>query len=362
MKGQKNNGYSPVNSSVDRASLLSHELGNVLNGLLGMTELLADSGLNEEQNRWLQAMEHSGLQLLALIQPERFTLDGPALNLAPRARRLDGVHLLEQVLISHAPAAQSRYNRLLMAVSSELPRYWNCDPCMVRQLLDNILGNAIKFTQSGDVVLDVLTDPECRMLQFVICDSGPGIHYKDHLTTSVSEQKATERGWTAVNGRGIGLQICRQLVTAMGGRIKCLSPASGGTRIEISLPEVFDRSASADSLGCTLFKTIRCHLKLDEPLHKSAVSILDRLGVEWSNKQWHPSDRFLLVEISEDTLHSTSRPTAIKLSPLIAGASSFSPKTIDMPVLESSVGPVLLEMVLQWRGQGFRRDTPDLTP
>jgi hypothetical protein len=362
MKGQKNNDYSPVSSSVDRASLLSHELGNVLNGLLGMTELLAESGLNDEQNRWLKAMEHSGLQLLALIQPERFTPGGPALNLEPRVRRLDGVHLLEQVLVSHAPAAQSRYNRLLMAVSSELPRYWNCDPCMVRQLLDNILGNAIKFTQSGDVVLEVLADPECRMLQFVICDSGPGIHYQGRHSASVSEQKVTERGWTAVNGKGIGLQICRQIVSAMGGRIECLSPASGGTRIEISLPEMFDRSATADGLGCTLFKTLRCHLKLDEPLHKCVVSILDRLGVEWSNELLQPSDRFLLVEISEDALHSTSRPTAIRLSPLIAGVSSCRPKYIEMPVLESSVGPVLLEMVLQWRGQAFRRDKPDSTP
>jgi hypothetical protein len=149
MKGHKGGFPSTIFPDDHSVAMLGHELGNVLNGLLGMAELLGDSGLSAEQDRWLTAIEHSGRQMQSLISTVRFIEGGAGLNIVPRKRRADGMELLEQVIISHTPAARLRNYRLILVMEPGLPRHWYCDACLVRQLLDNLVGNAIKFTCAG---------------------------------------------------------------------------------------------------------------------------------------------------------------------------------------------------------------------
>ncbi len=177
MKVRKDSGSPPVIHQ--GVAELGHELGNVLNGLLGMTRLVRDSGLNAEQEYWLRAIEQSGCQMRRLV--DAFWL-GPTQTgefIHPNPVDLDGIELLEQALLAHAPAARRNADRLLLTVAPDVPRYWHCDPCLLRQLLDNLLGNALKFTRSGEVVLEVAArlqgnDPTDTLLLAVI-DSGPGI-------------------------------------------------------------------------------------------------------------------------------------------------------------------------------------------
>jgi len=362
MKGQKSASSYPVNPPDDQSALLGHELCNVLNGLLGMAELLGESGLNEEQSQWVKAIEHSGLQMQALIQPERFSGQGPGVNLTPRLCQVDGVQMLEQVLTSHKPAAQSRNNQLFMMLAPELPRYWNCDPCMVRQLLDNVLGNAIKFTQAGQVLVEVLVGPGKRMLVLRISDTGPGIRKTRRVPACTDETGRSVKDRARRDGHGLGLYICRRIVSALAGQLICTSPGSGGTCIEISLPEVLAASASHARPGCALFDAMRCRLTLGEPLLKCTVSILDRLGVEWTCDPLEYSDQCLYVEVSEASHGSSLEGGTLLLSPVPVNGSGYGGKAVTLPLLESSIGSLLLEMAFEWHGRNIRCDIPDSAP
>jgi hypothetical protein len=356
MKGQNSDNSHLDFPSGNHSGLLGHELGNVLNGLLGMAELLAETELNEEQSQWLIAIEHACLQMQSLIRPERFTDRGMGMNLMPRARQVDGVQMLEQVLTSHIPAAQSRDNVLLMVMAPDLPRYWDCDPCMVRQLLDNVLGNAIKFTESGQVLVEILAGPDKHMIKFRVSDSGPGIGNTRQAPPVVAQP-------TRVHSQGLGLYICHQLVKVLEGRINCTTPDSGGTCIEILIPGVLLTDTAGHSCpGSGLFDSVRCYLNLGEPLLGCAGNILDRLGVDWTNDSLECSDEILCVGISEISRGLRFGGGALLLSPLPADDSAYGGKAVAIPLLESSIAALLLELVFEWHDRNISCDIPDSAP
>jgi hypothetical protein len=361
MKGQKSGKSHSILQRDTQSAQLGHELCNVLNGLLGMIERLGESGLSDKQNQWLKAIEHSGLQMQSLIRPDRFPGQVSGISLKPRIRRVDGVQMLEQVLTSHIPAAQSRKNTLFMMIAPDLPRHWDCDPCMVRQLLDNVLGNAIKFTAAGNVLVEVMAGPATRTLLFRISDTGPGIGNTWRKPTCVAEPASPEPGRTGFGNQGLGLQICRRILAALGGRLNCGSPGSGGTCIEISLPHVLADSTGPAGLGCSLFDSIRCRLRLAEPWLKCAGSILDRLGVEWTGDPQVYSDQNLCIDISE-AARGPGYGRGVLLLPMPADKPGHGGKSIAMPLLESSLGALLLEMALEWHGRNISCDIADSAP
>ncbi len=116
MKGLERGNTSTVFPDDHQLAILGHELCNVLNGLLGMAELLGNSGLTAEQGRWLRAIVHSGKQMESLIRPGRFFRTANQTVCLPHPARVDGLELLEQVIISHTPAARVRKNRLFLVV------------------------------------------------------------------------------------------------------------------------------------------------------------------------------------------------------------------------------------------------------
>ena len=118
MKGCKRG--DPRNISDPFVAEICHELGNVLNGLLGMAHLLRDSALTAEQDRWLKAIEQSGWQLRRLVDAFRQGPRRAGEGAACRPATLDGIDLLEQVLLAHAPAARAQANRLWLTAGSEL--------------------------------------------------------------------------------------------------------------------------------------------------------------------------------------------------------------------------------------------------
>jgi hypothetical protein len=348
MKGQKLNVQTGGLPAVESTALLGHELGNVLNGLLGMAELLGESGLNREQRRWLDAIEHSGLQMLALIQPERLVGPGPGLSLQPRMRRVDGVRLLEQILTSHVPAAKARQNRLLLIINPELPRYWDCDPCMVRQLLDNVLGNAIKFTLGGDVLVEATAGSAPQTLALRISDSGPGPGLKRLTDSDFSRQDRSAPSASRCNDRGLGLPICRLIMGSLKGGLHFERRVSGGARVEMSIPGVLNDRAAIVFHPNALFEHLRCFLRLPEPLSGSVGNALRRLGVKCTERKPSPRCQKFCLEITEAT-GLQHAGCGLCVSPLPGGYPAHPGKEISLPLLESSLGSLLLEMVLEWR-------------
>jgi len=370
MKGQKGDFPSTTFPDDHSVTMLGHELGNVLNGLLGMAELLGDSGLSAEQDRWLTAIEHSGRQMQALISTVRFLEGGAELNIVPRKRRADGMELLEQVMISHTPAARLRNNRLLLVTEPGLPRHWYCDACLVRQLLDNLVGNAIKFTCAGEIVVEVTSAPGTgaagEMLEFRITDTGPGLGAVAEKQIFGAYQRSSPSHGDNPGDRGLGLFICRKIVLAMNGRISCSSPEGGGACFEMALPEALIlQQDDLPVLRSSLLAQVRCQLELGYPLRRSVENFLTRLGVRWSNHEptaVRSSGYGLTLVISDAARTPGNHLPGLLLTPLSHSGRAPGSRILDAPVLESSLGALLLEFALQWRSLEIRNGTPGSVP
>jgi anti-sigma regulatory factor (Ser/Thr protein kinase) len=346
--------------SQDRAlAILGHELGNVLNGLLGMTELLRDARLNPEQDRWLRAIEHSGRQMGQLIDSFHHLNQFPRLATRPEQQPMDGIKMLEQVVIAHTPAARSRDNNLVLIVDPAIPRFWECDACRVRQLVENLLGNAIRFTRSGEVIVDVFAQgeksAESTTLGIKITDSGPGIDNASGERIFEAGQKDFHANGGPSAGKGLGLYICRNIVRSMRGRILWSRPKAGGTCFEVTIPGALGPHRGYSQFPQSmLLKQVCCRLQLDKPIRLGVANFLTRLGVDWYDDACPghelPSPS-LLIDVTADRSMDIDNLPGLKLRAKSPAGISRQGKRLAGPVLLSSLGILLIEMALEWRRQ-----------
>jgi hypothetical protein len=353
--GQKGKGHQYLNFTRDDHSIdmLGHELGNVLNGLLGMSGLMRESSLNSEQERWLTAIEHCGEQMTLLIETFREPGNGIREVVEPRPRLIDGLGVLEQTIISHLPAAQRRGNRLFLTIDPDLPRYWNGDPCLLRQLLDNLLGNAIKFTRSGEIVVEALAggvDQNSNTLSLEVRDSGVGIEPSDggRIFEAYGQGHSTERSKHA--GIGLGLFICHRIVQSMNGTITWSSPTGGGTCFEIELPGLLSNNAEGQYPTSSIMSSIHCVIGLEQPLQTSFANFLTRLNVSWNESESTSpeiADRPLQLLVSEADLPCEVPGPTVLLTPR-TGSYLPAPRILATPILESTLEQALLEIGLEW--------------
>lgn len=365
MKGCKRG--NPRNVSDPFVAEICHELGNVLNGLLGMAQLLRDSALTAEQDRWLKAIEQSGWQLHRLVDAYR---QGPVRageGAAYRPATLDGVDLMEQLLLAHAPAARTRANRLWLTADSELSRCWVSDARLLRQLLDNLLGNAVKFTRSGEVVLEAgmaaAEAGSCGSLVLAVTDSGPGIH--PELGQRMFE--AYERGPAPVRDEsgsyGLGLFICQRIVRTLGGNIQWSTPSTGGTRFTVTLPGVLSSAPSQPAIRPSrILQSVECRLDLQGAARRSVACCLSRLGVAHGGMENRPEgdvDRAIggpdhcsgpaqvLVSIQETPIEAGASCAPLLLQTRTPDGGVQGGRLLHTPILECSLGPLLLELALE---------------
>ena len=328
---------------------LDHELGNVVNGLLGMTRLVRESGLSAEQDYWLEAIEQSGRQLGRLAKAFRRRAKTPERPVRAHATHLDGVDLIEQVLISHAPAARSGDNQLLLAVGAELARHWYADVCLLRQLLDNLLGNAIKFTRSGRILLEVVaeTADDCRRDTLVIrvSDSGPGIDEAFGERMFEPYRQGPEPG---LAGTGLGLYICRNIARAMGGNIGWAKSGLGGASFELRVPGVIAVDQAAALAAPRLLRSLHCQLRLTGFVSESVGSILSRIGVRWSAEAAASGGRDELPIVIEAAPSHPLDPGPNLALRFAGPLRDRSPaQRLRAPILEGTLGPLLLQMALE---------------
>jgi hypothetical protein len=356
MRGRKDN-ISPI----DEASVIAefgHELGNVLNGLLGMTRLVRRSELNAEQDRWLRAIEQSGCQLRRLVDAFRQEPGHPTHSIRPKPGQVDGVDLLEQALLSHAPAACDSNNRLLLIVDPKLPREWHVDPCLLRQLIDNLLGNALKFTVAGEVVLEAAQAYSDAggpgTLELTVVDSGPGIGAELGRRIFRAYQRGPEQVRDKSAGYGLGLYICERIVQSMGGEIGWSTPAAGGVCFAARLPAVLPAGSAPGPLPSRLLHAVECRLELSGHVQQSVAGCLERLGVSWrlartqtatsaprtTNDAW-------IVSIAEMPSVAGSPDPLLQLQAEAIDGRVIARRSLQAPILEGNLGPLLMELILQ---------------
>ncbi|WP_424966338.1 response regulator [Dinoroseobacter sp. S375] len=201
---------------------MTHELRTPMNGVVGMAELLCDSPLDEEQLLYVETIRKSGEALLVIINDvlDYSKMEAEKLQLHPGP--IDLEHLMHDVVMLAKPTAQEKNVDLMLDYDIFLPSKFIGDQGRMRQVMTNLLGNAVKFTLEGHVLLRVIgMPPEDGAQEIIISieDTGIGIAPEmiDHIFGEFN-QAEDERN-RAFEGTGLGLAITKQLIELMGGEI-----------------------------------------------------------------------------------------------------------------------------------------------
>ncbi len=240
------NALTEARDAADAASIMksqflanmSHEIRTPLNGVLGMAQVMAMDPLEPAQQERLDVIRRSGESLLAIlndlldlskIEAGKLEFDEAPFDLAELA---SGAHA------AFTSVAESKGLGFKLQIADQARGVWNGDSVRVRQVLYNLISNALKFTSFGevDVLIDAPSYANARALRVRVTDTGIGIAPENLETLFDKFVQADSSTTRRFGGTGLGLSICRELVELMGGRIGVKSALGAGTCFEVVLP------------------------------------------------------------------------------------------------------------------------------
>jgi signal transduction histidine kinase/ActR/RegA family two-component response regulator len=263
-------------------AMMSHELRTPMNGVLGMAHALTLTRLDARQARHVDMLVRSGKDLMATLNDilDMSKIEAGKLSLEDIA--FDLHDLGRQVRDLFAQSALAKDVRLTCDLEPGAPQWVLGDPTRLRQILTNLVSNALKFTDQGEVRLSIRR-AEAGWCDIAVSDTGPGISQDQQARLFQAFAQAEVSTARKFGGTGLGLVICRQLATLMGGRIDLVSDEGAGSTFTVSLPlpeaqaaqAVQEQASPADLTGVRI-------LVADDNLINQAVAraILEAFGAE----------------------------------------------------------------------------------
>ena len=261
---------------------MSHEIRTPLNGMLGMIQAMEREEMAEVQRRRLEVVRQSGRGLLAILNDllDLSKVEAGALEL--ERTPFDLPELLASVVAVFRPSAEAKGVALGLKLADDFGPWRQGDPTRLRQLVQNLLSNALKFTDAGEVSLSV-SDARPDRIRLVVADTGIGIAPDQHEAIFASFVQADDSITRRFGGTGLGLSICRQLALAMDGEITVESRLGEGSTfaVELSLPACPSPQAPEDRDHDPHVDALRVLAAEDNPVNRMVLeALLADSGVE----------------------------------------------------------------------------------